>query len=282
MTARRLSGEDGFTLPELLVAFALLALALTAIVGVQYSAQRAYLTGDRKAEVQQNARFALERLASEIRQATAVTAASASSITFTGPDGVAVTYTLNEGSVTRNDVALIGGVAAFDVRVSRRQRCRPRRARGRARECPACRRHDPDPQRGFDPRHDGRVPGIRGSHDLRQAPEPVRRAGPMSRSRLLLDERGMALPLALITLVLLTSLTVAFVSLSATEPLIVANLRGGDQALAVAEAAVERARWALGNAAAPASGLTSPLPTRSLPRTPTSSWRSAAAHTRSR
>jgi hypothetical protein len=82
----------------------------------------------------------------------------------------------------------------------------------------------------------------------------------MLRPRLLLDERGMALPLALITLVLLTSLTVAFVSLSATEPLIVANLRGGDQALAVAEAAVERARWALGNAAAPASGLTSPLP----------------------
>jgi Tfp pilus assembly protein PilW len=113
VTARRLGGEDGFTLAELLVAFALLALALAAIVGVQSAAQRAYLTGDRKAEVQQNARFALERLASEIRQATAVTAASASSITFTGPDGLAVTYTLNEGSVTRNDVALIGGVAAL-------------------------------------------------------------------------------------------------------------------------------------------------------------------------
>jgi prepilin-type N-terminal cleavage/methylation domain-containing protein len=112
MTPRRLGGEDGFTLAELLVAFAILALALAAIVGVQQTAQRAYLTGDRKAEVQQNARFALERLADEIRQATAVTAATASSITFAGPAGV-VTYTLNQGALTRNDVALIGGVAAL-------------------------------------------------------------------------------------------------------------------------------------------------------------------------
>jgi Tfp pilus assembly protein PilX len=61
------------------------------------------------------------------------------------------------------------------------------------------------------------------------------------------DQRGVALPLALMVLMLLAALTVAFVALSATEPLIAANLRGGEQALALAEAGVERAFWALSN-----------------------------------
>jgi hypothetical protein len=74
------------------------------------------------------------------------------------------------------------------------------------------------------------------------------------------ERRGSALPLAMMVLVLVTSLTTAFLGLSATEPMIAANLKGGDQALALAEAAVERARWALANPAAPASGLSSPLP----------------------
>ena len=63
----------------------------------------------------------------------------------------------------------------------------------------------------------------------------------------LLDQRGMALPLALIILTLLTSLTVAFLMMSSTEPLIAANLKGGEQALSNAEAGIERALWALAN-----------------------------------
>ena len=61
------------------------------------------------------------------------------------------------------------------------------------------------------------------------------------------DQRGIALPLALMVLMLLAALTVAFVALSSTEPLIAANLRGGEQALALAEAGIERAFWALSN-----------------------------------
>ena len=78
----------------------------------------------------------------------------------------------------------------------------------------------------------------------------------------LADERGIALPLSLIVLALLTSLTLAFLAMSATEPLIAANLQAGEQALALAEAGVERATWALNNptAAAPAQGLSNPLP----------------------
>jgi hypothetical protein len=74
------------------------------------------------------------------------------------------------------------------------------------------------------------------------------------------EQRGTALPLAMMTLVLLTSLTTAFLTLSASEPLIAGNLKAGDQALALAEAGVERTRWALDNPGAAASGLTNPLP----------------------
>jgi hypothetical protein len=64
---------------------------------------------------------------------------------------------------------------------------------------------------------------------------------------ILVEQRGMALPLALIILTLLTSLTLAFLMMSSTEPLIAANLKGGEQALANAEAGIERALWALAN-----------------------------------
>jgi hypothetical protein len=75
----------------------------------------------------------------------------------------------------------------------------------------------------------------------------------------LVDQRGMAVPLALIVLILLTSLTVAFLAMSSTEPLIAANLRGGEQALALAEGGIERAIWGLANSGV-AAGLANPLP----------------------
>jgi Tfp pilus assembly protein PilX len=63
----------------------------------------------------------------------------------------------------------------------------------------------------------------------------------------LINQRGIALPLSLIVLTLLTSLTLAFLAMSSTEPMIAANLKGGEQALALAEAGIERAIWALSN-----------------------------------
>lgn len=59
------------------------------------------------------------------------------------------------------------------------------------------------------------------------------------------DQRGIALPLAMMVLMVFTSLVAAFVAMSATEPLITANLKAGDEALGLAEAGVERAIWAL-------------------------------------
>lgn len=72
----------------------------------------------------------------------------------------------------------------------------------------------------------------------------------------LVDQRGIALPLALIVLTLLTSLTLAFLGLTATEPMISANHKRGEEALGLAEAGLERAIWALSYPTA--SGITNP------------------------
>ena len=65
--------------------------------------------------------------------------------------------------------------------------------------------------------------------------------------RVLRDERGMALPLALLVLVILMALTTAFSSLATTEPTIGRNLSMGAQARSFAESGMERAIWAVSN-----------------------------------
>jgi len=59
------------------------------------------------------------------------------------------------------------------------------------------------------------------------------------------DERGIALPLALLTLVVLSLLAIAFMTLAKSEPVIAANQVRASEARALAESAMERAIWAL-------------------------------------
>ena len=122
--------ERGFTLTELLVVLAVLALVLAAVVTIQQGALQAYVTGSNKTEVQQNARVALERIARQIRETTGpLTEATATSLTFTLPDPVtslptAVRYVLNgtslnctglcdDQTVSAAPVVVIGGVQAL-------------------------------------------------------------------------------------------------------------------------------------------------------------------------
>ena len=63
------------------------------------------------------------------------------------------------------------------------------------------------------------------------------------------NERGLALPMAVLLLLVLTSLMLAFVSLAQTEPMIAANHLMATQARAQAEAGFERAVWALSQGA---------------------------------
>jgi hypothetical protein len=75
----------------------------------------------------------------------------------------------------------------------------------------------------------------------------------------LTNQRGVALPLALLTLLILSVLIIAFSVLSATEPGIANNHLSVAQARAIAEAGLERAIWALNNPTN-ANGLADPLP----------------------
>ena len=88
--------EQGFTIAELLVAFAVLALVLAAVTTIHQGVLQAYVTGSNKTEVQQNARAALERIVRELRQTPgALTLAAATSLTLLDQDtGLPVTYAL--------------------------------------------------------------------------------------------------------------------------------------------------------------------------------------------
>ena len=76
---------------------------------------------------------------------------------------------------------------------------------------------------------------------------------------LMRDERGIALPMALLALLILVTLVTSFVLLATSEPLIATNQRLVAQARALAESGIERAIWALNNPTDP-NGLPSPLP----------------------
>lgn len=71
-------------------------------------------------------------------------------------------------------------------------------------------------------------------------------------------QRGVALPMAMMVLVILSALILALSRLSATEPVLANNQQQVAQARAVAEAGLERAIWALGNPADP-NGIPNPL-----------------------
>jgi len=79
------------------------------------------------------------------------------------------------------------------------------------------------------------------------------------RAGLLGNERGVAVPLALITLLVLASLLLELSAMSATEPSIAANQLRSAQAAALADAGLERAIWALAHPGS-AQGLADPLP----------------------
>jgi len=77
-------------------------------------------------------------------------------------------------------------------------------------------------------------------------------------SRLAHDERGIALPMALLALLILATLVISFVLLATSEPLIATNQKLVAQARALAESGIERAIWALNNPTDP-KGVPNPL-----------------------
>lgn len=83
-----------------------------------------------------------------------------------------------------------------------------------------------------------------------------------------LDRRGAALPMAMLTLLILSVLIIGFSVLSATEPTIANNQLQVAQARALAEAGVERAIWALNRGVTnpgDSNGIASPFVTAAAP-----------------
>jgi Tfp pilus assembly protein PilX len=76
------------------------------------------------------------------------------------------------------------------------------------------------------------------------------------------DERGVAMPVAMMALVLLVSLGLVFLTLGQSEPVVSVNHLRTAQARVLAEAGVERVVWALSNGAlgVPATGVVAPSP----------------------
>src|SRR6266478_2157582 len=83
-------------------------------------------------------------------------------------------------------------------------------------------------------------------------------------NELLHDQRGIALPMALLALLILSTLVIAFSVLGTSEPLIATNQKMVAQARAVAESGLERAIWALNNPTDP-NGLPASLATVPAP-----------------
>lgn len=127
-----MTNQKGFSVAELLIAAAMTSALMAAVFVILQQGQNAYLFGAGRAEVQQTARGALDRIARELRTGTAVTTASANSITFQYidndvPNGnvpmtVTVQYSLNGTNLQRNQTApavagqpetVIGGVNTF-------------------------------------------------------------------------------------------------------------------------------------------------------------------------
>jgi prepilin-type N-terminal cleavage/methylation domain-containing protein len=62
-------GQDGTTLPELLITLAVFSVIMMVIIVLWEQSQQAYFRGATAAEMQQNARVALEQMTREVRQA---------------------------------------------------------------------------------------------------------------------------------------------------------------------------------------------------------------------
>jgi prepilin-type N-terminal cleavage/methylation domain-containing protein len=120
--------ERGFTLAELLVASAVLGIIMLGVFTVQRQGISAYLMGTGRAEVQQNARAALETMLNEVRLAQAITAIPAgcgtgpvptggggTSISINDQNGVAQQYQLLGSDLQRTGTTLVGGVQTLRI-----------------------------------------------------------------------------------------------------------------------------------------------------------------------
>jgi Tfp pilus assembly protein PilW len=124
---RRLANQRGFTLTDLLVAGAVIALVMAGVFVIQQQGQQAYLLGASRVETQQNARIALDLMTRELRSATSISAitncdgTSGPDITFVDQSTPPKTirYALSGTTLNRTEdgttTALVGGISSLTM-----------------------------------------------------------------------------------------------------------------------------------------------------------------------
>jgi hypothetical protein len=85
--------------------------------------------------------------------------------------------------------------------------------------------------------------------------EPSRVRIPATGFQSLASQRGVALPLAIVSLVILTAMMITFALLAGTEPTIAANQQHTAQALRLADSGLQLAIWGLNNSTDPSRGI---------------------------
>lgn len=98
----RLSGADGFTLIEMLVSIAILAVILAGMFGFLWGVSKSWQKGQDVADVTENARQGLNRMTRELRQSSQVVTAQESEVAFEvnfgdGPETITYGFSPGEG-----------------------------------------------------------------------------------------------------------------------------------------------------------------------------------------
>jgi prepilin-type N-terminal cleavage/methylation domain-containing protein len=118
---RGLLGNDrGFSLAELLMVVAVLALILSSVFVLQQKGQESYTMGSNRVEAQQNARVALDLMTRELRPALSlVTLGGVTDLTFVDQNNVQVQYQLSGTTLNRTSggttTPIIGGVQSLTM-----------------------------------------------------------------------------------------------------------------------------------------------------------------------
>lgn len=120
--ARR-SGEDGFSLPELLLAMAILAMVVAAVFGVYQVSQQTYIRATSLEDAQLSARAGLERMVSDLQLIGAYswtgTTGSGGAILAATPTGIAFMADIDADTVAGGQETTTAGIVKLgDTNVS--------------------------------------------------------------------------------------------------------------------------------------------------------------------
>ena len=107
--------RKGFSLIEMMVALGILSLIIIGLVTFFSGGTRAWVTGQYQLEAQRNARFAMDRMVREIREADYIVNSSiSSSIDFHTPFHGNISYSLSGNDLKRGSNTVINNVQTLD------------------------------------------------------------------------------------------------------------------------------------------------------------------------